>query len=214
MTVTSKPRWFASNDLDTAFGIARACHAHKTRKTDDTPYISHLMGVSALVTEHGGSEVQAAAGLLHDIIEDTPMTYDRLALLVGKEVADIVLDCTDDADRKRDDDFTPEQRLADWHDRKVKYLDRLNHKTNGTPSLLVVLADKVHNGEATARDIQRCRAEGRNLAEFWGHFNAPRDMQHWWYGSLLDALSSKTWEPAALPLLERFRIAVDVIQSA
>jgi (p)ppGpp synthase/HD superfamily hydrolase len=212
--VTSKPRWFASNDLDAAFGIARACHANKTRKTDDTPYISHLMGVAALVTEHGGSEVQAAAGLLHDIIEDTPMTYDRLALLVGTAVADIVLDCTDDADRKRDDNFSPEQRLADWHDRKVKYLDRLAHKPNGTPSLLVVLADKVHNGEATARDIQRCRAEGRDLAEFWGHFIALCDKQHWWYGELLATLESKTWPETALPLLDRFRTAVGIIRSA
>lgn len=212
--MTNKPRWLASNDLDTAFGIARACHANTARKTDDTPYISHLMGVAALVIEHGGSETQAAAGLLHDIIEDTSMTHDRLALLVGAEVADIVLDCTDDADRPANHDFTPEQRLADWRDRKEKYLDRLNHKLNGTPSLLVVLADKVHNGEATARDIQRCIAEGRNLTDFWAQFNAPHKEQHWWYGSLLDALSSKTWEPAALPLLDRFRAAVGTIQSA
>ena len=137
-----------------------------------------------------------------------------LEFLLGKEVADIVLDCTDDADRPANQDFTPEQRLADWRDRKVKYLDRLNDKPNGTPSLLVVLADKVHNGEATARDIQRCRAEGRDLADFWAQFNAPRDDQRWWYGSLLDALSSKTWETAALPLLDRFRAAVGIIQSA
>ena len=69
------PRWLASNDLDAAFALARACHADKKRKTDDTPYIAHLMGVSALVTEHGGSEAQAAAALLHDTIEDTLMTY-------------------------------------------------------------------------------------------------------------------------------------------
>ena len=208
------PRWLASNDLDAAFALARACHADKKRKTDDTPYIAHLMGVSALVTEHGGSEAQAAAALLHDTIEDTLMTYEMLEFLLGKEVADIVLDCTDDADRPANQDFTPEQRLTNWRDRKVRYLDRLNHKPNGTPSLLVVLADKVHNGEATARDIQRCLAEGRNLADFWTQFNAPRDEQHWWYGSLLDALSSKTWAPAALPLLDRFRAAVGIIQSA
>ena len=212
--MTSKPRWFPSSDLDTAFALARACHIDGTRKTDDTPYIAHLMGVSALVIEHGGTEVQAAAALLHDTIEDTSMTHDRLELLIGKAVADIVLDCTDDADRKRNENLTAEQRLADWYDRKVKYLDRLTHKPNGTPSLLVVLADKVHNGEATARDIQRCRAEGRDIAEFWAHFNAPRDKQHWWYGSLLQALESKTWAPAALPLLARFRVAVAVIQAA
>lgn len=209
-----EPRWFASKDLDKAFEVARTCHAGESRKTDDTPYISHLMGVSALIIEHGGSEVQAAAGLLHDTIEDTSMTHDRLVELVGKEVADIVLDCTDDANRKPNRDFTPEQRLADWRDRKVKYLERLAHKPNGTPSLLVVLADKVHNGETTARDIQRCRDEGRDIATFWANFNAGREQQQWWYRCLLDELSAKEWPPAALPLLARFRAAVAVIQSA
>lgn len=209
-----KPRWFASPDLDTAFAVARACHAHKTRKTDDTPYIAHLMGVAALVTEHGGSETQAAAALLHDTIEDTAMTHDRLAALVGKAVADIVLDCTDDVDRANDDNLSPSERLADWQERKLKYLAKLSAKPDNAPSLLVVLADKVHNGEQTARDIQRCRAEGRDIAEFWANFNAPRDKQHWWYGELLQILSAKSWPPAAQPLLGRFRVAVGVIQSA
>lgn len=212
--MTQKPRWLASQDLDSAFAVARACHAHKSRKTDTTPYISHLMGVSALVIEHGGSELQAAAGLLHDVIEDTPMTYERLIELVGKPVADIVLDCTDSTERKRDDLMTPEERLADWHQRKIKYLDHLAQMPSGRPSLLVVLADKVHNGEATARDIDGCRTNGRSLDDFWSVFNAPREMQRWWYGSLLDHLSAKSWPAEAQPLLQRFERAVAVIRSA
>ena len=212
--MSKKPRWFASNDLDTAFAVARACHSNKARKTDPTPYISHLMGVSALVVEHGGSEVQAAAALLHDTIEDTSMTYGHLVILVGKPVADIVLACTDSTERKRDDQMTPEQRLADWRNRKALYLEKLAGKPDGDPSLLVVLADKVHNGEQTARDIERRRADGRDLGEFWSMFNAPRDMQHWWYGQLLANLSAKTWSPEQLPLLDRFRRAVETIQSA
>jgi (p)ppGpp synthase/HD superfamily hydrolase len=212
--VSSKPRWFASNELDTAFAVARACHANKARKTDSTPYISHLMGVSALVVEHGGTEVQAAGALLHDVIEDTSMTHDRLVTLVGQAVADIVLDCTDSTERKRDDHMTPEEKLADWRERKEKYLTKLAAKADGAPSLLVVLADKVHNGEQTARDIERCRAEGRSLNDFWSMFNAPREQQQWWYGELLAKLSAKTWSPEALPLLARFSRAVSTIQSA
>lgn len=212
--MTKQPRWFPGGNLDTAFAVARACHADKTRKTDDTPYIAHLMAVSALVIEHGGTETQAAGALLHDTIEDTSMTHDRLVLLVGKEVADIVLECTDDTGRKPSETLTPEQRLADWHDRKVAYLDHLRAKPDGAPSLLVVLADKVHNGEATARDIQRCRDEDLDISAFWANFNAGREHQHWWYGSLLDALTAKEWPVAARPLLDRFRAAVGVIQSA
>ena len=212
--MSPQPRWTASSELDLAFAIARERHAFKSRKTDATPYISHLMGVSALVIEHGGSEIQAAAGLLHDVIEDTEMTYGDLVRKVGEAVADIVLDCTDSTERKDDDQMTPEEKVRDWKERKVKYLDHLAAKPDGAPSLLVVLADKVHNGEKTARDIERCRAEGRSLEEFWKAFNAPREDQAWWYDSLLDHLSAKVWPAEARPLLQRFEHAVAVIKSA
>ncbi|MFM7892968.1 MAG: HD domain-containing protein, partial [Actinomycetota bacterium] len=72
------PRWNAGPLTRAALAIAAELFAHKSRKVGDTPYLSHLLAVSALVMEHGGSEVQAAAGLLHDVIEDTP--HDAAAL--------------------------------------------------------------------------------------------------------------------------------------
>ena len=210
----SSARWPGSDTIDRAFLIARRRHAGLTRKTDDTPYISHLMAVSALVAEHGGTEVQAAAALLHDVIEDTGMTHAEIEREVGRDVADIVLQCTDTADRKDKSTMTPEERRADWFDRKKIYLDHLAAKPSGTPSLLVVLADKTHNGEQTARDIERCIAEGRDLGEFFANFNAPREDQRWWYSSLLEQLTSKDWPSAALPLVDRFRRAVGVICAA
>ena len=207
-------RWPGSDTIDRAFVIARKRHAGLSRKTDDTPYISHLMAVSALVTEHGGSEVQAAAALLHDVIEDTGMTHAEIAAEVGRDVADIVLQCTDITDRKDKSTMTPDERRADWFDRKRIYLDKLAAKPSGTPSLLVVLADKTHNGEQTARDIERCIAQGRNLVEFFANFNAPRENQQWWYSNLLEELASKDWPTASLPLVDRLRRAVGVITSA
>ncbi len=210
----SRARWTGDQVLDRAFALARQRHSGDARKTDDTPYISHLMAVSALVTEHGGSEIQAAAALLHDVIEDTGICFEELVDAVGTDVARIVLECTDTAERKNTVGMNTEERRADWLDRKKMYLDHLAAKPDGTPSLLVVLADKVHNSEQTARDIQRVRAEGRDLGEFFVNFNAPRDDQRWWYSSLLSKLESKTWPATAEPLLQRFRAAVAVITSA
>lgn len=52
-----------------ALDYARQAHATQTRKGTAIPYLSHLLGVSALVLDHGGDEDQAIAGLLHDVIE-------------------------------------------------------------------------------------------------------------------------------------------------
>ncbi|MFM8854711.1 MAG: HD domain-containing protein, partial [Acidimicrobiaceae bacterium] len=66
-----KPNWQPTGLIQGAFEIASHEHRDCVRKGSSIPYISHLLAVSALVIEHGGSEVQAAAALLHDVLEDT-----------------------------------------------------------------------------------------------------------------------------------------------
>ncbi len=60
--------------LQEAFTSASNLHANQTRKGKDVPYISHLMGVAAIVLEQGGTENQAIGALLHDAVEDQDVT--------------------------------------------------------------------------------------------------------------------------------------------
>ena len=62
--------------------------------------MTHLMSVSALVLEHGGTEDQAIAGLLHDAVEDAPAGQGGAVLAeirerFGDAVADMVAACSD-----------------------------------------------------------------------------------------------------------------------
>src|SRR5437867_12842859 len=56
-------------------------HRKQPRKGTKIPYISHLLSVASLVLEHGGNEVQAAAALLHDSIEDQGGTTKQAEVL-------------------------------------------------------------------------------------------------------------------------------------
>src|SRR4051812_49957576 len=56
--------------FDEAFAYAHAVHAAHARKVTGAPYIGHLMGVSSIVIDDGGSEDEAIAALLHDAAED------------------------------------------------------------------------------------------------------------------------------------------------
>ena len=64
--------------FEAALVMATQLHAGQMRKGTEEqkrngteiPYVSHLLGVSSLVLEHGGSEDQAIAALLHDAVED------------------------------------------------------------------------------------------------------------------------------------------------
>ena len=55
-----------------ALEFATSAHEGQARKGSDIPYVAHLLGVTAIVLEHGGDEDQAIAALLHDAIEDAP----------------------------------------------------------------------------------------------------------------------------------------------
>ncbi len=181
--------------MDKAFKLAYKWHTGHFRKKTSIPYTSHLMAVSALVLEHGGTEKQAEAALLHDILEDTPCTYEMVRDEVGKEVADMVQACTHVGNEG-------EKSLENWKARKQIYLDHLVSDDHNQHSLLVALADKTHNAEATLRDWVQ---NDRNNDWFASVFNAPFEYQQWWYHGLLNAFRSLSVPPI---LLARFENAV------
>src|SRR5438046_8170990 len=98
---------------DEAFRYAHELHGTQKRKGTSIPYISHLMIVSALVIENGGTEDQAIGALLHDAAEDQGgrKTLDDVRKRFGNVVAEIVSDCTDAWD-----DGQPHK--PDWRQRK------------------------------------------------------------------------------------------------
>ena len=66
---------------------AEEIHRPQRRKGKPVPYISHLISVSALVWEDGGSEDQAIAALLHNAIEDAGQTHASISERFGVAVA-------------------------------------------------------------------------------------------------------------------------------
>src|SRR5438876_980210 len=81
--------------FDRAMARAAELHRGQLRKATTVPYISHPMAVAAIVLEHMGSESQAVAALLHDTLEDTPLTEPELRAEFGDDVAAIVVACSD-----------------------------------------------------------------------------------------------------------------------
>ena len=94
-----------SERFDQALAYAARHHRTQLRKGSRVPYLSHLMSVSALVLEHGGSEDQAIAALLHDAVEDAPAGQGPAVLReirerFGEAVARIVEACSDGLDEQ------------------------------------------------------------------------------------------------------------------
>ena len=181
-----------------AFALANHWHTGHMRKGTEIPYISHLMAVSALVLEYGGTLEQASAALLHDVIEDTDCTIEEIIKLVGNDVAQIVLECTHVEFAEITD------KEAKTVAKKTFYLERLLSPDRLAAANLVALCDKTHNIECTVRDWQ---ISGQDKSMF-NKFNGGYEIQKNWYTSLADAFD-KLDVPA--DLRNRFRTAVTTV---
>lgn len=153
-----------------AFLFAERLHGNQVRKKTQVPTISHLMAVTALVFENGGGEDEAIAALLHDGPEDCGgrPVLEEIRRRFGDRVASIVEDCSD----------TLENPKPRWQPRKERYLEHL--ETAPASTLLVSLADKVHNVRSLAFEYRRV---GDLL---WERFTASQEQTLWYYESLLE----------------------------
>ncbi|ODT96433.1 MAG: GTP pyrophosphokinase [Pseudonocardia sp. SCN 72-86] len=75
--------------LQSAYDVAEAKHAHQKRKSGD-PYITHPLAVATILAELGMDTTTLVAALLHDTVEDTDYSLDRLSTDFGDEVAHLV----------------------------------------------------------------------------------------------------------------------------
>lgn len=72
-----------------AYDVAYKMHNGQLRKSGE-PYIIHPLNVACILgTLHAGPDT-ICAGLLHDVVEDTPITKEEIAEQFGEDIADIV----------------------------------------------------------------------------------------------------------------------------
>jgi GTP diphosphokinase / guanosine-3',5'-bis(diphosphate) 3'-diphosphatase len=116
-----------------AFKFAASKHRDQRRKDKDaSPYINHLIAVAETLWVVGGIREAAtmAAGILHDVIEDTDTSPEELEREFGPEISAIVSELTDDKELPK-------------HVRKRLQIEHAAYLS--TPARLVKIADKISN---------------------------------------------------------------------
>ena len=173
--------------FESALSFAARLHAGQLRKGTRIPYVSHLLAVASLVLEHGGTEDEAIAALLHDAIEDQGgnSTREVIRRLFGEEVVAIVNGCTDA-------EVIPK---PPWRERKERYIA---HVREASPSVrLVSASDKLHNARSVLADL---RVLGDDL---WSRFSGGREGTLWYYRSLVESFRAAGDNRALVEELDR-----------
>ncbi|WP_435113317.1 HD domain-containing protein [Nocardiopsis synnemataformans] len=123
-------------NLAEATALALQAHGGQTDKAGH-PYVRHVIAVRDLLAPHG--DYAQIAGVLHDVLEDTPLTAADLA---ARGCPPQVLDALDAVTRRPNEDYTAAVRRAAAHPlgRLVKLADNLH---NSDPERLAELPTAV-----------------------------------------------------------------------
>jgi len=81
--------------LEKAITEAAIAHGDQKRNGKSTPYIAHPFSVGMILSQAGYSVDLVVAGILHDTLEDTNLSVERIEDLFGAHVASIVQGCTE-----------------------------------------------------------------------------------------------------------------------
>jgi (p)ppGpp synthase/HD superfamily hydrolase len=158
--------------IEKALQTASKSHEGQYRKNTDIPYITHPVAVGMMLLKAGYSEEIVAAGILHDTVEDTPLTLEYLKKEFGANIAEMVEGSSE-----------PDKTLP-WKERKEHTIEYL--KTASEEIRAVVSADKLHNIRSIIRDYEKIGEE------VWKRFNAGKEQQKWYYTNVVESLGTQS----------------------
>lgn len=155
------------NLFEEALIYATVMHSGKVRKSTNIPYILHPLEVSQIISTITDDIEIIAAGVLHDVVEDTDGTLEEIRLRFGDRVATLV-------DSETENKYTSLDKSSTWKMRKSESLVKLNNAKDLGVKILW-LADKLSN----IRSMARLYSE--KGAEVWNIFNQKDPLMHKWY---------------------------------
>jgi (p)ppGpp synthase/HD superfamily hydrolase len=126
---------------EAALAYAERVHAGQRRAVDGAPFIFHPLDVASLLYSAGATDPVIAAGVLHDVIEDTAAVASDLRGRFGRKVTDLVVAVSED------------DRIADHDVRKAAL--RAQVAASGHDALLLFAADKLSIVRALRAALRR-----------------------------------------------------------
>ena len=178
--------------FDKAAKFAIDAHHSIERRGKGYPYILHPMEAACIVSSLTTDPEMLAAAILHDTVEDTPVTIEQIRQEFGDRVAALVHHET-----------SPLPHGAPWRERKQAQADLI--ASSPLDSKMVALGDKLSNLRTIAADYRQL---GNAL---WPRFHAPNGKTDvlWYYGILADALA----DLADTPPYKEYLALLDELQN-
>ncbi len=170
-------------------------HGDDFRKGTRVPYLTHMMAVAeTLAYYYPERDALIVAGLLHDVVEDTEATFERLEAHFGREVAALVRAVSKDDEAMVAADGravppmprSPQDERALWRRRREFMLAHVRGPGVPADVLRLKAADALANLTAIHRDLAN-PVVGEGV---WERFKVGRDESLWFYGAVVASVEA------------------------
>ncbi len=146
--------------VENAYDFARVAHEGQTRRSGEA-YFVHCAAVAHILADILRMDPPTiAAGLLHDVIEETQFESEDIEAAFGSEVARLV----DSVTKMKHLPLAPDDQVGTLHDRDAEYLQKMFLRMDeDIRVILIKFADRLHN----MRTLSHLSADSRerNAAE-------------------------------------------------
>jgi RelA/SpoT family (p)ppGpp synthetase len=128
--------------VENAYDFARVAHNGQTRRSGEA-YFVHCAAVAHILADILRMDAPTiAAGLLHDVIEETDFKREDLEAAFGSEVARLV----DGVTKMKHLPLAPEEQMGTLYDRDAEYLQKMFLRMDeDIRVILIKFADRLHN---------------------------------------------------------------------
>lgn len=179
--------YYQDADLDlirAAYVYSARVHDGQTRMSGE-PYLTHPVGVAAILAQMKLDEASVATGLLHDTVEDTLSTFEDIESYFGTEIATLV----DGVTKISKIAFqSKEERQAENFRKMILAMSR------DIRVLLVKLADRLHNMRTLSHMPREAQVRiSRETMEIYAPLAARLGI--FWMRTTLEELAFKYLEP-------------------
>lgn len=151
-----------------AISFANEAHRDQKRKINLSPYIMHPIAVGMILQEMRAGEDCIVAGVLHDVLEDTPVTPLQIEEQFGSKILSLVISVSEN------------KSIDDWFERKRLYIQAKENCSLETK--LICASDKFHNLFTIKEDYLLL---GDSI---WSKFKRGKKDQEWFYRSVYNSL--------------------------
>ena len=161
--------------LETVIKFAIDAHMGQTRKISKAPYIIHPLEALSIAAQLTLDEDVLCATVLHDVVEDTPVSIEEILKAFGDRVAFLV-SC------ETENKYEGVPKDVSWRARKEETLALLK-KSDDIGVKIMWMSDKLSNMRAMLIEYI---GKGE---EIWKFFNQKDKKQHeWYYRSIAEIL--------------------------